>query len=134
MSARVGTLRGLHYQAPPHAQDKLVRCVRGGIIDIAVDARKSSPTFGQSVKVELTAENKQQLLVPKGFLHGFITTQPDTEVEYKASDNYVPELDGSVSFASPSLGLDWGTKQDAIHVSEKDKTAINFADWDSPFD
>lgn len=134
MSSQVGTLRGLHYQSPPHAQDKLVRCVRGAIVDIAVDARKSSPTYGRSVRVELSAENKHQFLVPKGFLHGFVTTEPDTEVEYKVSDIYSPECDGSVSFTSPALGLDWGLPLDAIHLSGKDRDAVAFSDWDSPFD
>ena len=86
MSAQVGTLRGLHFQAPPHAQDKLVRCVRGSVFDVAVDIRKGSPTYGHWVGYELSAENGAQLLVPKGFLHGFLTRVPDTEVIYKCSD------------------------------------------------
>ena len=90
-SAEPGTLRGLHYQAPPHAQDKLVRCSRGAIFDVAVDVRVGSPTYGQWVSVELTADNGKQLLVPKGFLHGFVTRTPDTEVQYKVTDTYAPD-------------------------------------------
>jgi len=129
-SAKVNTLRGLHYQAPPHAQDKLVRCTRGAILDVAVDARRGAKTFGQWVLVELSAENARQLFVPKGFLHGFVTIQPDTEVQYKCSDFYAPESDGSVRW--DSLGIDWGLTS-APKVSDKDKAALKFADWQTPF-
>lgn len=134
MSAQVGTIRGLHYQSPPHAQAKLVRCVRGSLIDIIVDARRSSSTFGQSLRVELSAKNKQQFFVPAGFLHGFATLEPNTEIAYKCSDYYARDCDGAVSFASPSLGLDWGVSADQASLSDKDRNAVNFADWDSPFD
>ena len=130
-SADVGTLRGLHYQAPPHAQDKLVRCSRGAIRDIVVDARKGSPTYGQSLVVELSAEDGRQILVPKGFLHGFVTISPDTEVQYKVTDFYDAECDGSVAW--DSLDIDWGLEGQRPVLSEKDMNAPAFADWNSPF-
>ena len=129
-SATAGTLRGLHYQSPPRAQDKLVRCTRGAIRDVAVDGRRGSPTYGQWVAVDLTAENGQQLLVPKGFLHGFVTLTPDTEVQYKCTDLYAPDCDGSVRW--DSVGIDWGLDGDPV-LSGKDQAAITFADWQSPF-
>ncbi len=129
-SAQVGTLRGLHFQSPPRAQDKLVRCSRGGIFDVAVDIRVGSPTYGQWFGVELTAENGKQLLVPKGFLHGFVTRTPDVEVQYKCSDVYAPECDGSVLWSS--LGIDWGLTGDPV-LSAKDQAAVPFSDFASPF-
>lgn len=128
-SAAKGTLRGLHYQKPPHAQDKLVRCSRGAIVDVVVDARVGSATFGQWLTVEVTAENGRQVLVPKGFLHGFVTTKADTEVQYKCSDVYAPDCDGAVRW--DSLGIDWGVA--APVLSDKDRAAPAFADWQSPF-
>jgi dTDP-4-dehydrorhamnose 3,5-epimerase len=128
-SAAKGTLRGLHYQRPPRAQDKLVRCSRGAILDVAVDARKGSPTYGQWVAEELSAANGRQLLVPKGFLHGFVTLMADTEIQYKCTDTYAPDCDGAVRW--DSLGIDWGT--DALVLSGKDAAAIAFADWENPF-
>lgn len=130
-SAQVGTLRGLHYQKPPRAQDKLVRCTRGAILDVAVDARCGSPTYGQWVGVELTAANGRQLLVPKGFLHGFVTLTPDTEVQYKCSDVYAPDCDGGVRW--DSVGIDWALTADPV-LSGKDRVAPAFADWESPFE
>lgn len=130
MSAAVGTLRGLHYQAPPHAQDKLVRCTRGAILDVAVDIRRGAPTYGHWVAVDLTADNGRQLLVPKGFLHGFVTRAPETEVQYKCSDYYAPDCDGSVRW--DSLGIDWGLAGDPV-LSAKDAGAVAFADFQSPF-
>ena len=130
MSAEVGTLRGLHYQAPPRAQDKLVRCTRGAIFDVAVDVRQGSDTYGQWVGFDLSAENGAQLLVPKGFLHGFVTTQPNTEVQYKCTDTYAPETDGAVRW--DSVGIDWGLTGDPV-LSGKDAAAPAFADWTSPF-
>ncbi len=129
-SAQQGTLRGLHYQAPPRAQDKLIRCSRGAIRDVAVDVRVGSPRYGQWVAVDLTAENGRQLLVPKGFLHGFVTLLPDTEVQYKCTDTYAPDCDGAVRW--DSLGIDWGLTGDPV-LSAKDLAAANFADWTSPF-
>lgn len=130
MSAARGTLRGLHYQSPPHAQDKLVRCTAGAIWDVAVDARAGSATYGRHVGVELTAESGAQLLVPKGFLHGFVTLSENTEVMYKCSDYYAPEADGSVLWSS--LGIDWPLDGDPA-LSAKDADAPAFADWQTPF-
>lgn len=129
-SAQVGTLRGLHYQAPPRAQDKLVRCSRGAIRDVAVDVRRGSPSYGRWIAVDLTPENGRQLLVPKGFLHGFVTLLPDTEVQYKCTDVYAPDCDGAVRW--DSLGIDWGLTADPV-LSAKDAAAPAFADWTSPF-
>jgi dTDP-4-dehydrorhamnose 3,5-epimerase len=129
MSAAKGTLRGLHYQKPPHAQDKLVRCARGAILDVAVDARVGSATYGRWVTAELSAGNGRQLLVPKGFLHGFVTLEADTEVQYKCSDVYAPDCDGGVRW--DSLGIDWGVSDPVL--SDKDRVAPAFGDWMSPF-
>jgi dTDP-4-dehydrorhamnose 3,5-epimerase len=131
-SAPVGTLRGLHFQAPPHAQDKLVRCTRGAIFDVAVDIRVGSPTYGQWVGEELSRENGKQLLVPKGFLHGFLTLVSDTEVQYKCTDYYAPECDGAVAW--DSLGIAWPLPAEQVPVlSPKDTEAQAFADFVSPF-
>ncbi|WP_353536156.1 dTDP-4-dehydrorhamnose 3,5-epimerase [Cognatishimia sp. WU-CL00825] len=130
MSAEVGTIRGLHFQAPPHAQDKLVRCGQGALLDVAVDIRKGAPTYGQSVAVELSAENGKQLLVPKGFLHGFITLKPDTEIIYKCSDYYAPDCDGAVRW--DSCGINWNFAGTPV-LSEKDAVAPALVDFDSPF-
>lgn len=129
LSATKGTLRGLHYQAPPHAQDKLVRCGRGALLDVAVDVRKGSPTYGQSVSIELSFENGKQLLVPAGFLHGFATLEPDTEVVYKCTDFYNAEADGSVAW--DSCGVNWDVADPVL--SAKDLDAVPLADFDSPF-
>jgi len=132
-STQVGTLRGLHFQALPHAQDKLVRCGRGRLFDVAVDIRRGSPTYGQWVGVELSFENGKQLLVPAGFLHGFVTREPETEILYKCTDVYAPETEGGVRFDDPDIGIDWGLEgQDPI-LSEKDAAAQGLAALDSPF-
>jgi dTDP-4-dehydrorhamnose 3,5-epimerase len=133
LSSTVGTIRGLHYQAPPHAQDKLVRCGRGALLDVAVDIRMGSPTYGEWVGVELSAENGKQLLVPKGFLHGFVTLEPDTEILYKCSDYYTPECDGAIRFDDPDIGVDWGISPDQAVLSQKDAAAPFFKGFDSPF-
>ena len=138
MSAQVGTIRGLHFQSPPHAQDKLVRCGRGALLDVAVDIRKGSPTYGQWVGYELSYENGAQLLVPKGFLHGFVTRTPDTEIIYKCSDYYAPDCDGAVRWDCPDIGIDWGLENGGMGgtdpvLSEKDAAAPTLADFDSPF-
>lgn len=133
VSAQTGTLRGLHFQSPPHAQDKLVRCGRGALFDVAVDVRKGSPTYGQWVGYELSAENGRQLLVPQGFLHGFVTQEPDTEICYKCSDYYAPECDGAVRFDCPQIGIDWDLGDTAPVLSDKDTAAGALADFDSPF-
>lgn len=132
-SATRGTLRGLHYQAPPHAQDKLVRCTRGAIRDVAVDFRHGSPGFGQWVAVELSAGNNRQLLIPKGFLHGFVTLTDNAEVQYKCSDVYAPDCDGAVRWDDPELGIDWGVPPDAVILSDKDRTAPLLRDAPRPF-
>lgn len=133
LSARVGTVRGLHFQSPPHAQSKLVRCGRGALYDVAVDVRRGSPTYGQWVGVDLTFENGRQLLVPAGFLHGFVTRTPDTEIIYKCSDYYAPECDGAVRWNDPDIGVDWGMGETEPVLSEKDTVAPLLADFDSPF-
>lgn len=133
LSAKVGTVRGLHFQTPPHAQDKLVRCGRGALRDVAVDIRHGSPTFGQSVAVDLTAENGRQLLVPKGFLHGFVTLQPDTEIVYKCTDYYAPDCDAGVRWNDPALNIDWGISGDDAVLSDKDTTAPLLADLPTYF-
>lgn len=132
MSGAVGTLRGLHYQAPPHAQDKLVRCSRGAIFDVAVDVRVGSPSYGDWVGVELTAQNAKQLFVPKGFLHGFVTRIADTEVQYKCSDVYAPDCDGGIRWDDPDIGIDWGLTGAPV-LSVKDTTAPLLRDFVSPF-
>lgn len=131
LSRDVGTLRGLHFQSPPHAQAKLVRCGRGRLYDVVVDIRKGSPTYGQWAGFELSFENGEQLLVPEGFLHGFVTREPDTEVIYKVTDYYSPECDGSVRW--DSCGIDWGLSGDPV-LSGKDAGAVALADFDSPFE
>jgi dTDP-4-dehydrorhamnose 3,5-epimerase len=131
LSAAKGTLRGLHYQSPPRAQDKLVRCSRGAILDVAVDFRAGSPTYAKWVAVELSADNGRQLLVPKGFLHGFITLTDNTEVQYKCTDLYSPEHDGAVRWNDPAIGIDWGT--DRPLLSDKDTKAPMLADAGQPF-
>ncbi len=133
VSAQVGTVRGLHFQAPPNAQAKLVRCGRGRLFDVAVDIRKGSPTYGQWTGVELTFEKGNQLLVPAGFLHGFATREPDTEVIYKCSDYYAPESDGAVRFDCPEIGIDWGMNGVEPVLSGKDQAAPTLAEFDSPF-
>ncbi len=130
-SATPGTLRGLHYQRPPHAQDKLVRCTRGMIFDVAVDFRRGSVTFGHWVGVELSAENGRQLLVPKGFLHGFVTRVADCEVQYKCTDVYAPDCDGAVRWDDPEIGIDWGVTNPVL--SAKDAVAPLLRDVASPF-
>ncbi len=132
LSAAVNTVRGLHFQSPPHAQAKLVRCGRGVLFDVAVDVRRGSPTYGHWFGIELSAENGKQLLVPAGFLHGFATRAPDTEIIYKCSDYYAPDCDGAVRFDDPAIGIDWGLSGPAI-LSDKDAKAQMLGAFDTPF-
>lgn len=127
VSREMGTLRGLHFQTQPHAQAKLVRCGRGSLFDVAVDIRYGSPTFGQWVGVELSFDNGKQVLIPEGFLHGFITREPDTEIVYKCSDYYAPDCDGAVRFDDPDIGIDWGLSGAPV-LSDKDAAAPWLAD------
>ena len=132
-SRDTGTMRGLHFQSPPHAQAKLVRCGRGTVYDVAVDIRKGSPTFGKWTGVELSAENGRQLLIPAGFLHGFVTREPDSELLYKCSDVYAPECDGAIRFDDPDLAIDWGIDPTAAILSDKDRAAPLFKNFATPF-
>ena len=120
-SAQKGTLRGLHYQLNPKCQAKLLRCTRGRIFDVAVDIRKGSPQYGQWVGVELSAENKKQLFIPRGFAHGFITLTDDVEVQYKADNYYAPECDGNIRWNDPDIGVAWPIEP--VILSEKDQKA-----------
>jgi dTDP-4-dehydrorhamnose 3,5-epimerase len=127
-SAVKGVLRGLHYQLPPAAQDKLVRVTRGRVFDVAVDIRRGSPTFSKWVGVELSAEKWNQILVPKGFAHGFVTLEPDTEVLYKVTDYYSPEHDRSIRFDDPTIGIDWPIDTTTVQLSAKDRDAPTLAE------
>lgn len=134
LSHQPGTVRGLHYQAPPHAQGKLVRCGRGRLFDVAVDFRRGSPTFGQWEGVDLSFENGRQLWIPPGFLHGFVTREPDTEIIYKCTDHYAPDCDGAVRWDDPAIGIDWGLGGAAPLLSPKDAAAPLLAEAPSPFE
>lgn len=131
-SAEPGTLRGLHYQAPPKAQAKLVRCTAGRVWDVAVDVRPGSSAYGKWFGLELSAENWTQLLVPRGFLHGFISLEPDSEVLYKVDNPYAPDCDGGVIWNDPTLAIDWPFPGEPV-LSEKDRTAPTLIDWTNPF-
>jgi dTDP-4-dehydrorhamnose 3,5-epimerase len=121
-SAAKGTLRGLHYQLNPKAQSKLVRCTRGSIFDVAIDIRKNSPTFGDWFGIELTAENKKQLLIPKGFAHGFMTLTDEVEVQYKVDELYEPKCDRGIFWNDPTIGIEWPLNVTPI-LSDKDEKA-----------
>ena len=116
-----GVLRGLHYQLPPYAQTKLVRVIQGSVLDVAVDIRKNSPTFGKHVAVKLSSENKRQLLVPRGFAHAFVVLEDNTVFAYKVDNYYSPECDRGIAFDDKSLDIDWILNQDELNLSEKDK-------------
>lgn len=131
LSAQKGTLRGLHFQLNPKAQTKLVRCTKGKILDVAVDIREGSPTYKKWVVVELTEENKRQLLVPKGFAHGFITLTDNVEVQYKVDEYYSPEHDRSIRFDDPEINVDWGIESPIL--SEKDLNAPMLSESDAKF-
>lgn len=134
LSAAAGTLRGLHYQLPPHPQAKLVRVLRGAILDVAVDIRRSSPGFLKHVAVELSAENGLQLYVPAGFAHGFCTLTPDTEVAYKVTDVYAPACDRSLAWDDPGIGIRWPVAAEAVQLSDKDRRAPRLSDAPDLFD
>ena len=132
LSDKVGTVRGLHFQRPPAAQAKLVRCGRGAIFDVAVDIRVGSPTYGKWVGYELSADNGLQLFIPAGFAHGFMTLKPGSEIVYKCSDYYAPETEGSVRWDDPELGIEWPKTQEPV-LSEKDAEAPYLSQIKSPF-
>lgn len=129
-SAASGVLRGLHYQLPPRAQDKLVRVTRGRIFDVAVDIRHGSPTFAKWVGIELNTEKWNQILIPAGFAHGFVTLEPNSEVIYKVTDYYAPEQDRSIRFDDPQIGIEWPVDVANVQLSEKDRAAPALAKAD----
>ncbi|MBQ0823548.1 dTDP-4-dehydrorhamnose 3,5-epimerase [Microvirga sp. HBU67558] len=134
MSAAVGTVRGLHFQSAPFAQDKLIRVVRGRILDVAVDIRRSSPTYGKHVAIELSAENGRQLLVPIGFAHGFCTLEPNTEIQYKVSNYYSSANDHGILWNDPILAIAWPVKPDQVTLSDKDRRQMTLAELINYFD
>lgn len=133
LSATKWTLRGLHFQAPPYAQDKLVRVLRGAILDVAVDLRAGSPTYGQHVIEEVTEDQWNQILVPRGFAHGFITTTENTEVAYKVSNYYAASHDFGIKWDDPELGIDWGVSEDQVTISDKDMAQPLLKNITTPF-
>jgi dTDP-4-dehydrorhamnose 3,5-epimerase len=128
-----GTVRGLHFQLPPMAQDKLVRCTRGAILDVAVDLRRGSPTFGHHVSAVLSAENWAQMWVPKGFAHGYATLEPDSEVVYKVTAYFAPGHDAGIAWNDPAIGIDWRLDGATPILSDKDRRLPPLADFSSPF-
>ena len=128
-----GVVRGLHFQRPPFAQSKLVRCIKGKVLDVAVDIRKDSPTYGKHVAVELTEDNMLQFFIPRGFAHGFVVLSETAVFQYKCDNLYAPEADGGISILDESLGIDWGIDFEKAILSEKDKNHPALADFYSPF-
>lgn len=128
-----GVMRGLHFQRPPFTQTKLVRCVKGSVLDVAVDIRKGSPTFGKHVAVELTEDNHRQFFVPRGFAHGFVVLSETAIFQYKCDNFYAPQADGGISILDDSLGIDWRIDADKAILSEKDTKHAMLKDFDSPF-
>lgn len=129
-----GVMRGLHFQRPPFTQSKLVRCVRGAVLDVVVDIRRGSPTYGRSVSVELTEDNHRQFFISKGFAHGFAVLSDTAVFQYKCDEFYHPEADGGISILDPSLGIDWRIPADRAILSEKDTLHPLLKDFDSPFE
>ena len=129
-----GVLRGLHYQLPPHAQTKLVRVIHGRVLDVAVDIRKNSPTFGKYVAVELSGENKKQLLIPRGFAHGFVVLEDDTVFAYKVDNYYSPECDRGIAFDDKNLNIDWILKKEELNLSAKDTKQPNLNETNDLFE
>ena len=134
LSRSVGTLRGIHFQRPPHGQGKLVRCARGRIMDYAVDLRRASPTYGEHVAAELSAENGDQLWIPVGFGHAFVTLEPDSEVLYKVTAPYNAQADGGIRWDSPGLGIHWPLPTEGPALSAKDLALPALSEIDAPFD
>jgi dTDP-4-dehydrorhamnose 3,5-epimerase len=132
-SRAVGTVRGLHYQIPPKTQAKLVQVLTGRILDVALDMRRDSQTFGRHVAVELSAENGRQLFIPRGFAHGFITRVPDTTIGYKVDNDYAASLEGGIMWNDSELGIDWGDQTGPIVISDKDQKLPRLKEIDSPF-
>ena len=128
-----GVMRGLHFQRPPYTQSKLVRCVKGKVLDVAVDIRKGSPTYGQHVAVELSEDNHRQFFVPRGFAHGFAVLSDTAVFQYKCDNFYAPQADGGISIKDESLGIDWKIPTDMAILSEKDTLHSCLKDFDSPF-
>ena len=128
-----GVMRGLHFQLPPFTQSKLVRCVKGKVLDVAVDIRKGSPTFGKHVSVELSEDNHRQFFVPRGFAHGFAVLSETAVFHYKCDNFYAPQADGGISILDDSLGIDWKLPTDKVILSEKDTKHPLLKDFDSPF-
>ncbi len=128
-----GVMRGLHFQRPPYAQAKLVRCVRGAVVDVAVDLRKGSPTYGRHVAVELTEENHRQFFIPRGFAHGFAVLSDVAVFQYKCDNYYHPEADGGISIVDPSLGIDWRMAIGEAILSDKDKRHPRLEEFETPF-
>ena len=128
-----GVMRGLHFQRPPFTQSKLVRCVKGAVLDVAVDIRKGSPTYGKHVAVELTEDNHRQFFVPRGFAHGFAVLSETAVFQYKCDNFYAPQADGGISILDDSLGIDWRIPTDKAILSEKDTKHACLKDFDSPF-
>ena len=129
-----GVMRGLHFQIPPYTQSKLVRCVKGRVLDVAVDIRKGSPTYGQHVAVELSEDNLRQFFVPRGFAHGFAVLSETAIFQYKCDNFYAPQADGGISIKDDSLGIDWLIPTENAILSEKDINHLCLKDFDSPFD
>lgn len=129
-----GVLRGLHFQRPLHVQSKLVRCVRGAVLDVAVDIRRGSPTYGQYVVVELTEENKRQLFIPRGFAHGFAVLSEEAIFQYQCDNYYAPEADGGISIRDAELGIDWRIPKDKVILSQKDTQYPLLRNFISPFE
>ena len=129
-----GVMRGLHFQHPPYAQSKLVRCVKGAVLDVAVDIRKGSPTYGQHVAVELTADNHRQFFIPRGFAHGFAVLSDEAIFQYKCDNFYAPQADGGISILDASLNIAWQIPTEKAILSEKDTKHPLLQDFDSPFD
>ncbi len=133
LSRDIGVLRGLHFQHPPHDQGKLVRVPQGKVLDVIVDIRKGSPTYGQHLSVELSAENWQQLWVPSGFAHSFLTLEPNTEFCYKVTSFYAPEADAGIAFDDPDLNINWPIEPSRMTLSEKDRALPRLKDIENPF-